>query len=136
MPNAGRGGTVTPRTILIRGRDLIRRGWCQDDDAHDANGDRVEPWSMQARSWSMLGALVATEGVGRGAVGRIPVDELGRAIVVLGEAANTHSLEAWNDDPIRTQAAVVAAFDGALALLHEREGAFPERTATARASGN
>ena len=50
---------------------------------------------MEARSWSLLGALVATEGVGRGAVGRIPVDELGRAIVMLGEAANTHSLEAW-----------------------------------------
>jgi hypothetical protein len=91
---------------------------------------------MQARSWSLLGALVAAEGVGRGAVGRIPVDELGRAIVVLGEAANTHSLEAWNDDPRCTQAAVVAAFDRALTLLHEREGAFPARLATARAIGN
>lgn len=136
MPNAGRGATVTPRAILTRGRALIRQGWCQDDDAHDANGDRVEPWSMEARSWSLLGALVATEGVGRDAIGRVPVDELGRAIVVLGEAANTHSLEAWNDDPMRTQAAVVAAFDGALALLHEREGAFPGRAATARAIGN
>ena len=127
---------MTPRAILMCGRDLIRQGWCQDDDAHDANGERVEPWSMKARSWSLLGALVATEGVGRGAVGRIPVDELGRAIVALGEAANTHSLEAWNDDPMRTQAAVVAAFDGALSLLHEGEGAFPGQSATARATGN
>ena len=127
---------MTPRAILICGRDLIRQGWCQDDDAHDANGDRIEPWSMEARSWSLLGALVAAEGVGRGAVGRIPVDELGRAIVVLGEAANTHSLEAWNDHPMCTQAAVVAAFDRALALLHEREGVFPRQAATARATGN
>ena len=118
------------------GRDLIRQGWCQDDDAHDANGNRVEPWSMDARSWSLLGALVATEGVGRAAVGRIPVDELGRAIVVLGEATNTHSLESWNDDPRCTQASVVAAFDRALALLDEREGAFPGRASTARATGN
>jgi hypothetical protein len=128
---------VTPKAILICGRDLIRQGWCQDDDAHDANGNRVEPWSMQARSWSMLGALVATEGVGRGAIGRIPVDELGRAIVVLGEAANTHSLEAWNDNPRCTQSAVVAAFDGALALLAARENTlFAGQASTARATGN
>jgi hypothetical protein len=137
MPNAGRGGTVTPRTILMCGRDLIRQGWCQNDDAHDANGDRVEPWSMEARAWSMLGALVATEGVGRGAIGRIPVDELGRAIVVLGEAANTHSLEAWNDRPTCTQASVIGAFDGALALLDERENTlFAGQASTARATGN
>lgn len=124
-------------TILRRGRDLVHQGWCQDDDAHDANGDRVEPWSMDARSWSMLGALVATEGVGRGAIGRIPVDELGRAIVALGEAANTHSLEAWNDRPGRTRSAVIAAFDAALDLLAEREnGLFADQAVTARATGN
>jgi hypothetical protein len=128
---------MTPRAILIRGRDLIRKGWCQDDDARDANGDRVEPWSKQARSWSMLGALVATEGVGTGAIGRIPVDELGRAIVVLGEAANTHSLEAWNNDPRCTQTAVVDVFDGALALLEDRESAlFAGQASTVRATGN
>jgi hypothetical protein len=128
---------LTPKAILTCGRDLIRQGWCQDDDARDGNGERVEPWSMQARSWSVLGALVATEGVGRGAVGRIPVDELGRAIVALGEAANTHSLEAWNDDPRCTHGAVVAAFDDALALLEDREDAlFARQASTARATGN
>jgi hypothetical protein len=128
---------MTPRAILLRGRALIRQGWCQDDDAHDANGDRVDPWSMEARSWSLLGALVATEGVGRNAVGRIPVDELGRAIVVLGEAANTHTLEAWNDDPRCTQRAVLAAFDGALVLLdeHERTG-FAGQASSARVLGS
>lgn len=120
----------------MRGRDLVRRGWCQDDDAHDANGDRVEPWSMRARSWSLLGSLVAIEGVGREAIGRVPVDELGRAIVVLGEAANTHSLEAWNDDPRCTQGAVIAAFDDALALLDERENALFLAQTAARATGN
>jgi hypothetical protein len=133
----GEAETVTPRAILICGRNLIRQGWCQGDDAHDANGDRVEPWSMEARSWSVLGALVATEGVGRGAVGRIPVDELGRAIVVLGEAANTHSLEAWNDDARCTQRAAIGAFDGALALLEEREPASSiEHASAVRAGGN
>jgi hypothetical protein len=112
---------LTPKAILTCGRDLIRQGWCQDDDARDGNGERVEPWSMEARSWSVLGALVATEGVGRGALGRIPVDELGRAIVALGEAANTHSLEAWNDHPGCTRTAVLAAFDGALAIIDQRE---------------
>ena len=128
---------MTPRAILIRGRDLIRKGWCQEDDARDANVERIEPWSTHARSWSMLGALVATEGVGRGAIGRIPVDELGRAIVVLGEAANTHSLEAWNNAPKCTQAAVIDVFDGALALLEDRDSAlFAAQASTARATGN
>ena len=127
---------MTPKAILMCGRDLIRQGWCQDDDARDGNGERVEPWSMQARSRSLLGALVATEGVGRGAIGRIPVDELGRAIVALGEAANTHSLEAWNDDPRCTQAAVIGAFDRALSSLGLDETASAGQAATARATGN
>ena len=118
------------------GQNLVRRGWCQDDDAQDGHGVRVEPWSMQARSWSVLGALVATEGVGRGAVGRIPVDELGRAIVALGQAANTHSLEAWNDDPRRTKPTVVAVFDRALAVLDERESVLSVHPATVQAAGN
>jgi hypothetical protein len=127
---------MTPKAILTCGRDLIQQGWCQGDDARDGNDARVEPWSMEARSWSVLGALVATEGVGRGAIGRIPVDELGRAIVALGEAANTHSLEAWNDDPRCTQTAAVAAFDGALAILDEHKRiAFASQASTAR-TGN
>jgi hypothetical protein len=52
--------------------------------------------------------------------GRLPVHELGVAIVVLGEAANTHPLEAWNDDSNRTQASVLRAFDTALALAWSR----------------
>lgn len=132
----GKGRVITSQAILIGGRNLIRQGWSQGADARDVDGRRIHPWSMQARSWSLLGALVAIEGVGRGSIGRLPVHELGVAMVVLGEAANTHSLETWNDDSSRTQASVVAAFDTALGLLARREDVSAGLAAAARATGN
>jgi hypothetical protein len=121
---------VTPRDILLRAGDLISQGWCQDADARSENGERVHPWSPLARSWSLLGSLMATEGVGRSAIGRLPVHELGQAIVVLGEAARTHSLEAWNDNAARTRADVLAVVDDALLVLRAGGGTFA-RSATA-----
>jgi hypothetical protein len=58
-------------------------------------------------------------------------------MVVLGEAANTLSLQVGNDDTRCTHAAVIAAFDGALALLDERERLlFAGQASNARATGN
>jgi hypothetical protein len=111
---------VTASEILRRGRHLIRQGWCQRADARDAGGKEVLPWSDAARSWSILGSVVGSDGVARGAFGAMPIVELGEAIVALGEAAGTDSLEAWNDDPGRTQDDVVALFDHALELLPAR----------------
>jgi hypothetical protein len=127
---------VTPTEILLRASDLIHAGWCQDADARSENGRRVYPWSPLARSWSLLGSLMATEGVGRHAVGRIPVHELGQAIVVLGEAASTHSLEAWNDDPDRTRAEVILALDDALLVLRAGGGTFVREAAPVAAARN
>lgn len=101
--------------ILSRARTLILDGWCQGADARDAQGRDVLPWSLEARSWSVLGALVGGDGVGRAQVGMMPILELGEAIVALGEAGDTHSLQAWNDRPDRTKEEVVALFDRALA---------------------
>ena len=44
--------------ILRNARRRVAAGWCQGEDARDANGDRVEFWSNDARTWSLLGALV------------------------------------------------------------------------------
>jgi hypothetical protein len=127
---------VTPRDILLRAGNLINQGWCQDADARSENGGDVYPWSPLARSWSLLGSLMATEGVGRSAVGRLPVHELGQAIVVLGEAAHTHSLEAWNDDAARTKADVLAVVDEALLVLRAGGGTFVREATSASVAGN
>jgi hypothetical protein len=127
---------VTPRDILLRAGDLISQGWCQDADARSENGEHVYPWSPLARSWSLLGSLMATEGVGRSAIGRIPVHELGQAIVVLGEAAHTHSLEAWNDEAARTKSDVLAVVADALLVLHAGGGTFVREAAAAEVPRN
>jgi hypothetical protein len=112
----GVGRKVTAREVLMDARGRIQQGWCQGADARDADGRRVAPWSPDARSWSVLGALVASEGdldVRAHATGA----ELGRAVSVLAEAVGSSSLQAWNDEPERTRDEVVAAFDRALARL-------------------
>jgi hypothetical protein len=108
---------MKPSEILSRARSLIVEGWCQGADARDSGGKEVRPWSDEARAWSVLGALVGGNGIGRAPVAGMPIVELGEAIVALGEAGDTHSLEAWNDVAHRTKADVIALFDGALALV-------------------
>jgi hypothetical protein len=103
--------------ILSSARSLIIDGWCQRADARDARGREVTPWSPEARAWSVLGALVGADGVGRPPPGVMPIVELGEAIVALGDAGATHSLESWNDAEHRTRAEVIALFDRALALV-------------------
>ena len=102
--------------ILSRARSLIVEGWCQRADARDALGREVMPWSPDARAWSVLGALVGADGVGRPPLEMMPIVELGEAVVALGDAGSTDSLEAWNDVDHRTKAEVLALFDRALAL--------------------
>ena len=111
---------MTSTDIMRQARTLIGRGWCQDVDARDHSGVPIHPWNRDARSWSVLGSLAATESVGRYRIGPLPVPELGEAIVALGEAANTHTLEAWNDDATRTKDEVLKAFDVALAAVLAR----------------
>jgi hypothetical protein len=84
----------------------------------------VPAWSEEARSWSVLGALLASwhreQGGGLdGDVAGHSVDAraLGDATAALGAAAGTVSLEQWNDEPGRTLAEVTAAIDRAVELL-------------------
>src|SRR5919197_401212 len=110
------GGELTADEILRRSRERILDGWCQGADARDERGREVPPWSDEARSWSILGAVAGTGGAD-GGLDAVPVARLGEAVVALGEAAETDSLVRWNDVAGRTQDEVVALFDRALALL-------------------
>src|SRR5437667_4681375 len=101
----GAGRTVTAKQILFGARELVHEGWCQGVDARDARGERCAPWNRDARTWSVLGALVASEGDDPDvrAHSSASVAELGHAVSLLAEAADTSSLQVWNDAPGRTQ---------------------------------
>ena len=104
----------------MNGRELVAQGWSQGADARDSDQSPVHPWSAEARSWSVLGAIICGDETRKG---RVPIDRLARAAVVLAGALDTPSLTKWNDQPGRTQAEAVAAFNAALASAAER----PER---------
>jgi hypothetical protein len=52
--------------------------------------------------------------------GRVPIDRLAGASVMLAGAVDATSLSDWNDQPGRTQAEAVAAFGAALASAAAR----------------
>jgi len=101
----------------MNGRDLVVQGWSQGADARDSDQNPVHPWSSEARSWSILGSIVCGDETRRG---RVPIDQLACAAILLAHAVDTPSLSKWNDQPGRTQAQAVAAFDAALASAAER----------------
>ena len=106
-------------------RRLVVSGWCQGAHARDEAGVEVPSWSEEARSWSLLGALLASwhrqdERDGEDVVAHLAdAHALGHATEVLGNVVGTAELSGWNDDPARTHAEVVDALERALAALDE-----------------
>jgi hypothetical protein len=118
---------LTAAAMITEARGLVVRGWCQGTHARDRRGLEVPAWSSEARSWSLLGALLASwqhhEADTRDSdvVAHLAdAEALGGATKVLGEAVGAASLEQWNDEPQRTQADVLEAFDRALRILEAR----------------
>jgi hypothetical protein len=111
--------------MVDEARRLVAGGWCQGASARDDAGLEVPSWSDEARSWSLLGALLSSwhshDSQGNGEVGAHLADAeaLGRATEVLGDVLGTASLKGWNDEPDRTHGEVVGAFEQALVLLDE-----------------
>jgi len=111
-------GSTHARELLDGARGRVSRGWCQGGEAFDDGGSGVEPWRAEACRWSLLGAIVASfEDAKEGADGRILLSELTTALSALAEEIHDPSLAAWNDDPSRTHAEVVAVLAGALGRL-------------------
>jgi hypothetical protein len=101
--------------LLLATRRRVAQSWCRGADARDAAGVEVDPWSDDARSWSLLGALVAAleaEAIKRD---ELPLDELAEGLYALAGLIDTGSLSEWNDDPARTQAGVLEILDRAIA---------------------
>ena len=109
--------------MLSEARGLLLRGWSRGAQARDAQGQVVLPWSEEASSWSLLGALLATWQVhdmedADFVAHRADAQALGDATQALGEATGTAALDQWNDDEGRNVGEVVAAVDSALAILN------------------
>jgi hypothetical protein len=117
----------TAAAMVSEARSLVARGWCQGTHARDRRGLEVPAWSSEARSWSLLGALLASwhhheaDTLEADVIAHLAdAEALGGATQVLGEAVGTASLEQWNDHPQRTPADVLGALDRALRLLEAR----------------
>jgi hypothetical protein len=98
--------------ILVRARELVAFGWCQGTDACDEHGGPVRPWSTQATSWSLLGALVAAIDL-PSEPDAVTLRPLRRALAALAEVIEEPLLAVWNDRPGRTQDQVLATLDAA-----------------------
>ena len=115
---------VTAAAMVSEARRLVESGWCQGAHARDGAGLEVPSWSEEARSWSLLGALLTSwhrqDSQEKTDVAAHLVDAhaLGEATEVLGEVVGTAALDRWNDANKRTQRDVVAAMDGALVALN------------------
>jgi hypothetical protein len=93
-------------TILRGARELVATGWGQHTSVRYQPGGRVE--------YCPLGAI-AKAGAEYGN------DFRGKSVRELKDALGVESIIAFNDDPSRTQAEVVDAFDRAIARLGQGE---------------
>ena len=98
--------------LIRRANELVERGWSRTALALDAAGRQVEPWSEQARSWSLLGALLEAwyeQGLRDG-------DAFLVAYTALAFATGGR-VEEWNAARWRTRRHVLAAFPRARGFL-------------------
>jgi hypothetical protein len=105
------------QAILENGRALVAQGWTQGASARDREGNAVHPWSADARSWSILGAIICGDESHQGRTG---IGQLAETVMEVADAIGTASLNRWNDEPGRTQEDALAAFDAATASAAPR----------------
>jgi hypothetical protein len=115
---------LTAAAMMSEARRLVQSGWCQGAHARDRAGLEVHSWSEEARSWSLLGALLSSwhrqdsQGDADVVAQLAEAHALGEATEVLGEAVGTAALDRWNDSAQRTKKDVVAVMDVALRALN------------------
>jgi hypothetical protein len=99
----------TTKEILTEARELIAKGWTQGNAARRADGKDALLSDPDATCFCSFGAVVLAS---RGC------ETSGEALTALRRSIsgnNGRSIVDWNDDPSRTQAEVLAAFDKAIA---------------------
>jgi hypothetical protein len=96
--------------VLARAREVIadERRWCRRSFARSWFNVPVRVQSAAARRYCALGAVMhAGRKLG------LPVEQARNTL----EWQAARPVQDWNDDPRRTHAEVIAAFDGAIAAL-------------------
>jgi hypothetical protein len=111
MPDAAKPVTY----LLIEARAVIAEPfrWCQGATARDDNGEEISPLYDEAAQFCIYGALYRAAGT---------VNQDNTLILctdLLKWVANVDSVSDWQDDPERTHAEVLVAFDWAIALSYE-----------------
>ena len=116
---AGPDRDPSGQKLLAEAARFVEQGWSQFGDARSTSGSLVKPWSDEAVSWSLLGALIAT--VERRAASNgeaVTLIDLAAACSLLGDVIDSDSLDAWNDKPGRRQADVIGALMAASEVDH------------------
>jgi hypothetical protein len=103
------------RLLLLEAAALLESGWCQGAEARDDVGEATDPWNPEARSWSLLGAIVAVLEREAALRDEIPFDQLSAALVALAHVVQEDVLVDWNDAPGRSQQEVVLTVNAAAA---------------------
>lgn len=101
--------------VLEETRKLIEFGWCRGSDARDAVGTAVPPGDPRATEWSLLGALGVVA-----AQSNVDLEELATALAALAGVIADPSLSHWNDEPERSQAAVLETLGRAAIDLRDQ----------------
>ena len=94
--------------ILVEARELLSvpERWTKDEYARDPSGEAVMPLSERAVCWCTIGAMYRIAGAHG--------DELRKAKRALERATQDGAIAVFNDDPSRTHAEILAAFDRAI----------------------
>jgi hypothetical protein len=117
----------TAAAMLMEARSLLASGWSKGAQARDRRGHVVNAWSVDASSWSLVGALLASW---HRHDDRLDVDfvahsaeaqALADATDVLSRATGTLAIDHWNDRPERNRGEVLEAVDRALLLLNRAQ---------------
>lgn len=101
---------MTTLEVLKGARERIARGWYQGAFAKTSKGRVIGPSCRNAACWCAIGSIEACDA---------PVLVAGNALSRL-RAVIGHSIAWWQDQPGRTQAEVLAAFDRAIELEEQR----------------
>ncbi|HEY0417457.1 MAG TPA: hypothetical protein VGC78_13825 [Gaiellaceae bacterium] len=105
---------MSAQALLAAAAARVETGWSQGADARDVTGCPTEPWSPEAQSWSLLGALVASLRESEATNGEgYAIRGLAAACSLLAGRLDVASLEEWNDDPARTQSEVTGVLSAA-----------------------
>ena len=111
-PHRGPESISSTVAVLVRARALIgdQRRWCLWSFARGWCKLPVPVYSPLARRFCAIGAIMRA---GRELL--LPTENACTAL----QRQTGRSVEPWNDDPRRTHVEVLAAFDAAIASLHQ-----------------